>query len=140
MKKTGIVMFMVLAFAAAAAAHPPSDIIITFDLAKSAVMANIAHDTKDTGKHYIGQIIVMVNGKEMIKQKAETQTNNDGQNVMYVIPGLKTGDKVAIAADCSVFGGLTKETVIKTKEQPQETKRPSSAKPEANASSKFKLK
>ncbi len=127
----------VLAFCFAAFSHPPTDIIITFDLGKSAVYVDIKHGSKHIDKHYINQIIVLVNGKEMIRQKAITQTGNDGQRVMYVIPGLKAGDRVAIAADCSVFGDMKKETVVRV--APQETRKPSS-KPEANASSKFKVK
>jgi hypothetical protein len=137
MKRIILASVFVLSFCLAAFSHPPSDIIITFDLGKSAVYADIRHDSKHIDKHYIKQIIVLVNGKEMIKQQAITQTSSDGQRVMYVIPGLKAGDKVAIDADCSIYGDLTKEAVVKV--APQETRKPSS-KPEANASSKFRVK
>ena len=140
MKKIAVLAALVLGFSLTVFAHPPTDIIITFDLQKSAVYAEIVHASKDIVKHYIAQIIVLVNGKEMIKQKAATQTSKDGQSVMFTIPGLKPGDKVAIDADCSIFGDLTKEAVVtEPAAQPVETKKPSS-KPEAKASSKFKLK
>jgi hypothetical protein len=139
MKRIAALLVLVFGFSFIVFAHPPSDIIITYDLAKSAVFVDIMHDSKDIVKHFIVQITVMVNGKEMIKQKAVTQTSNEKQTVMYVIPGLKPGDKIAVNADCSIFGDLTKEAVVKEHAQPQETKKPSS-KPEAKASSKFKLK
>lgn len=139
MKKTFFAAAIVLAFAVAVSAHLPSDIIITFDLSKSTVYANIMHDSKEISKHFIKQIVVLVNGKSMITQLAVTQTDSEKQSVSYVIPGLKTGDKVAIDADCSIFGDLTKEAVAGAKVQAQETKKPL-AKPEVNASSKFKTK
>jgi hypothetical protein len=139
MKRIAVILVLVLGFSFAAAAHPPTDIIITFNLAKSAVMADIVHDSKDITKHYIVQVVVTVNGKEAVKQHAVTQTGNDGQNVMYVIPGLKIGDKVSVDADCSIFGDLTKDAVVTALEQPQQTRQPS-AKPAAKASSKFKVK
>jgi hypothetical protein len=139
MKRIAALLVLVLGFSFTAFSHPPSDIIITFDLAKSAVMADIVHDSKNIEKHFINRIIVLVNGSEAITQKTITQTGADGQNVMFVIPGLKTGDKVSINADCSIFGDLTKEAEVKIQEQPQETQRPS-AKPDAKASSKFRVK
>jgi len=111
MKKTSLALVFVFVFSFIASAHPPTDIIITFDPANSAVKADIMHDSKDITKHFIKQIEVLVNGKSVIKQQAETQTSNEKQAVFYVIPGLKPGDKVAIDADCSIYGDLTKEAV-----------------------------
>ncbi len=115
MRKIAALFLCALFFASALWAHPPEDIIITFDLAKSTVHAVIVHDSKDIMKHFIKQIEVLVNGESMIKQKTITQTGKDGQSVSYVIPGLKKGDKVAIDADCSMYGDLTKEAVADEK-------------------------
>jgi len=140
MKRIAALMVLVLGFCFTVFGHPPSDIIITFDLQKSMVMVDIMHDTRDMAKHYIKQIEVLLNGKSIIKQQASTQTSAGKQSVVYVIPGLKIGDKVAIDADCSIFGDLTKEAVVtEPAAQPVETRKPSS-KPEAKASSNFKVK
>jgi hypothetical protein len=141
MKRIAALLVLVFGFSFTVLAHPPTDIIITYDLQKSAVFVDIMHGSKDILKHFIVQITVLLNDKEMIKQKAITQTSNEKQTVMYVIPGLKPGDKISVNADCSIFGDLTKEVVVKAPApaQQQETKKPSS-KPEAKASSKFRLK
>ena len=140
MKRIAALMALVLGLSLSVFAHPPSDIIITFDLEKSLVKVDIMHDTRDMAKHYIKQIEVLLNGKSIIKQQAATQTSAEKQSVVYIIPGLKAGDKVAIDADCSIFGDLTREAVVPAPApQSQETKKPSS-KPEAKASSKFRVK
>jgi hypothetical protein len=113
MKKTVLAIVLIFAFSFTASAHPPTDIVITFDLANYIVKADIMHDSKDITKHFIKQVEVLVNGKSVIKQQFSTQTGAEKQSVIYVIPGLKAGDKVAIDADCSIYGDLTKEAVVK---------------------------
>jgi hypothetical protein len=126
MKRIAVLLALVLGFSLAVFAHPPTDIIITFDLEKSLVKVDVMHASKDIVKHFIKQIEVLLNGKSILKQQFTTQTSNEKQSVVYVIPGLKPGDKVAIDADCSIFGDLTKEALVTAPAaQPVETKKPS---------------
>ncbi|MEI7542169.1 MAG: hypothetical protein WCJ94_02830 [bacterium] len=112
MKKIAVLFVFLFLISASIIAHPPSDIIITFDLKNRTVTANIMHDVKDILTHYIAQVVIMVNGKKEITQLASTQTSNDSQTVVYVIPGLKVGDVVSVDADCSKYGDLTKEAKV----------------------------
>lgn len=98
--------------AIAAYATPPSDIIITFDTDSSIVKARIIHKSEDPTDHFIYLIYVSVNGKNLIKQTATRQTNADEQDVMYMIPGLKPGDRVSVDAECNKWGELVKEAVV----------------------------
>jgi len=95
-----------------ALATPPTDIIITFDTANSIVKADIEHPTENPKEHFIYNIEVSVNGKKLIKQEATEQVNADIQKVMYLIPGLKAGDKVSVYAECNKYGDMTKEAVV----------------------------
>jgi len=113
MKKIAVLFVFLFLISASIIAHPPSDIIITFDLQHKTVTANIMHDVKDVLTHYIAQAVIAVNGKKVITQLASTQTSNDSQTLVYVIPGLKVGDVVSVDADCSKFGDLTKEATVK---------------------------
>lgn len=112
MKRIIVSVIFVLAFCITAFCHPPKDIIISFDLAKSTVKADIIHDSKNIAKHYIKQVEVKVNGVKAITQQETTQVDNEKQTVIYVIAGLKAGDRVSIDADCSIYGDLTKEAVV----------------------------
>jgi predicted AAA+ superfamily ATPase len=113
MKKITILSAFLFLVSTSLIAHPPSDIIITFDLANRTVTAKIMHDVKNIVDHYIAQAVITVNGKKVITQAASTQTSNEAQTLVYVIPGLKIGDVVSVDADCSKFGDLTKEAVVK---------------------------
>ncbi len=111
-KGIALAVIFLFVFCFSALATPPTDIIITFDMAKSIVKADIEHPTENPKEHFIYLIQVSVNGKKLIKQEATEQLNADKQEVMYIIPGLKPGDKVSIDADCNKYGDLTKETVV----------------------------
>ncbi len=113
MKKITMLFALLFLVCFTVSAHPPSDIIITFDLVNSTVTAKIMHDVKDVKDHYIAQAVITVNGKKAITQSCTTQTSNESQTLVYVIPGLKVGDVVSVDADCVKFGDLTKEATVK---------------------------
>ncbi len=113
MKRILLALIFMLSVLAAAVATPPSDIIITFDLSKSMVFADIIHETKAPKDHYIYMVQVNINGKKAIKQEMTEQLNSALQKVAYIIPGLKAGDKVSVDADCNKYGDLTVEAVAK---------------------------
>jgi hypothetical protein len=114
MKRILFAIVFLAAVFTGAYAHPPTEIIITFDTAKSMVYADIMHNTKNPKEHFIYMIQVSVNGKKLIKQEATEQVSPDKQSVAFLIPGLKDGDKVMIDADCNKYGDLQKEAVVKT--------------------------
>jgi hypothetical protein len=116
MKKAIVLTAFLFLVSSVLIAHPPSDIIITFDLANKTVTAKIMHEVKDVVDHYISQAVVMVNGKKAVTQLATTQTSNEAQTLVYVIPGLKAGDVVSVDADCIKFGDMTKEATVKAVE------------------------
>jgi len=105
MKKiTAIVFVLFFVFAAASWAHPPENIIITFDGATSILKADIIHHSKDITQHFIDEAWVFVNGEMAVDQKFKTQTDAAHQVVKYILPGIKPGDKIEVGAECSVFG------------------------------------
>ncbi|HRU39015.1 MAG TPA: hypothetical protein P5511_03990 [Candidatus Goldiibacteriota bacterium] len=108
MKRTIIFLAVSLAFAGFAAAHPPSDIAVSSDVKSGEVKLSVAHKVKDAAQHYIYEIVVKVNGKQAVRQDAVTQTSADSQEVVYVIPGLKEGDKIEVYAECNKMGDMKK--------------------------------
>ncbi|MCE5300910.1 MAG: hypothetical protein LLG37_08605 [Spirochaetia bacterium] len=108
---TAVVLALCLVLPSALAAHPPSDIKFTFDMEKSTVTVDIFHQVKNPADHFIHEIELKVNGKKAIKQDATVQTSAEKQSVVYVIPGLKAGDRVSVTGDCNKYGILTIEAV-----------------------------
>ena len=107
-----IAMFAVLAFCSSAFAHPPSDIIITYDSAAKMLKAVIMHNVSNTEKHYISKVDVGLNGKEIILHSIRRQDNNASQTVSYLIPDTKPGDTLSVEATCSISGKLKKEIKV----------------------------
>ncbi|MBU1932132.1 hypothetical protein KJ965_05550 [Patescibacteria group bacterium] len=112
MKK--IIIFMVICFMAVcslAYAHPPSDIIITFDPVTRILKAVIMHNVSNPTSHFIKKVDIGINGTEIIEHKLSRQDNNASQTVTYLIPDVKAGDTLSVEAYCSISGKL--ERVVK---------------------------
>ncbi len=101
--------FVFFVFSAAAYAHPPSDIIITFDPKTKMLHAQIIHGVSNPNAHYIKKVDVSLNGKEIIEQSISGQDNLDSQMVHYLIPDAKVGDVISVEGYCSISGKLEKQ-------------------------------
>ncbi|PKL92996.1 MAG: hypothetical protein CVV21_01220 [Candidatus Goldiibacteriota bacterium HGW-Goldbacteria-1] len=114
MKK--LIMFVIaslLVISATVSAHSPSGISMEYDLTEKSVKVNVMHTSKDITKHFVDEIILSVNGVKKISQETTVQTDDKSQQLIYVIPELKSGDKITVKAVCSKFGDLTKDLKVK---------------------------
>jgi desulfoferrodoxin (superoxide reductase-like protein) len=94
-------------------AHPPSDIIITYDTQTKVLHAVVMHNTMNTVKHYIKKVEVALNNKLIITQMFALQGNNVSQDVTYIVPDAKIGDKISVEGECNISGELKKEIIVK---------------------------
>jgi len=94
-------------------AHPPSDIIITYDPQTKILHAVIMHNTSNPESHYIKKVDIVLNDKGIIEHEISRQDNNTSQTVSYLIPDAKIGDKLSVEAYCSISGKLKKEIEVK---------------------------
>ena len=93
-------------------AHPPSDIIITFDAKTKILNAVIIHNVSNPEKHFIKKVDIALNRQEIIEHKISRQDNNVSQTVSYLIPDAKTGNILSVEAHCSISGKLKKEIKV----------------------------
>jgi len=108
-------VFVFIALAQAAYAHPPKDIKITFDPQTKMLSAVIVHDVSNPTGHYIKEVDVGLNGKEIIVHNISRQDNNNTQTVSYLIPDAKPGDKLSVEGHCSISGKLQKEITVQSR-------------------------
>lgn len=114
MRRTAIaaVCSAVIAAAAGAAfAHPPSAMTVTYDVSASTLKIEAVHPVKDENDHYIKNISVMLNDKEIVNQKFAKQLDKQKEPAVYIVPGVKAGDQFSVAAECNRFG--TKKVSMK---------------------------
>jgi len=107
-----VISVMALCFACAAVAHPPKDIKLAFDQKSKVLSVKAIHDVKDPTSHYIKEVKVYLNDKEIISQEMSSQTDKQSQVVRYVIIDAKPGSILKVEADCNRFGDKTKELKV----------------------------
>jgi hypothetical protein len=105
--KSRIIMLLVIfivTLQTAGFAHAPKKILVDYNLDDSVVKITILHPTPRQIKHRIGRLIIELNDQEVVVQKFLKQKWPESQEAVFVIPSLKTGDKLTVVAHCSVFG------------------------------------
>ena len=99
-----IVLFLViflLMFSSQAFSHPAGKVTLLVE--GKVLHVTVNHNVSNSENHFINEILVFLNDKEIIKQIFFMQTG-DMQKVSYTIPSLKAGDKVTVKTNCSRGG------------------------------------
>ena len=110
MKTILIALAVTLLFVTGAYCHAPSKIDLT--RLGTEINVTVIHGVLDPKTHFIKYIGISVNGMKMIDQRFTMQTDDDMQQVKYIIPSLVMGDKVEIEAECNQSGELKKEFTV----------------------------
>jgi len=95
-------------FSGVAFAHPPSTINAAFDQDTKILTVQALHNVPNpTGDHYIQEIKIKLNGKDMVLQYFLTQTSSGVQEAQYLFIDAKSGDTIEVYALCNKFGDKT---------------------------------
>jgi len=117
MKK--IVLALSMAFALPLLfAHPALDVTLKYLQPSKNLIVVYQHPVKDVKDHYISEIKVELNGKEIITQKLSIQDTQTTGEVSYKIPEAKAGDKITVGTKCNKMGTKKAELTIEGKELP----------------------
>jgi hypothetical protein len=103
MKKI-IALIIAASFFASIYAHSASDVKADFNEGTKILNVKYDHSVKDPASHYIEEVTVDLNGKEIISQKLIMQDDNKNGSVLYKIPEAKAGDKIVVKTKCNKFG------------------------------------
>ena len=113
--KTTFVLSMLIALTGMLSAHPASVVRGEFNLEDNLLHVYFTHNVKDPASHFISEVSVELNRKEIINQKLTSQESETGGSLVYKILEAKAGDKIRIRTTCSRFGRRNSEfTVEKT--------------------------
>lgn len=109
------IFFLVLAvffiFCASVYAHPPKEVILSYDASSRTLAVEVIHSSSDPNRHHINRLEVSVNG-HVILEKTPNRQNNTRLNVAIPIPHVKSGDTVEVTAFCNRGGETSKGILI----------------------------
>lgn len=83
-------------------ADPAKKVNVTYQDGKLKVEA--LHKVRNASNHFIDQVVVKVNGKELKTIRLDKQTSTASQLVEIELPDLKKGDQIEVVTCCNEFG------------------------------------
>lgn len=95
-------------------AHPPDEVELSFDIETSTLKVSVSHMVAKITKHYVDKIVVELNDEEIISQKFSIQGSGARQEASYIIPGVRSGDKISVTAYCNISGKISKVLSIES--------------------------
>jgi sialic acid synthase SpsE len=103
MKKNGLILVFFF-FLFAAMSHPPKSLSLKFDLKSQELQVNIEHGVSDVTNHYISNVVVAVNGKEVLNQNYTIQKNNKSEDILFKLENINKNDLIEVTATCVKWG------------------------------------
>ena len=106
---SGLIVFALIALPAAA--HPPSDIVLSYDPSTSNLNVTIAHSVRDPVTHYIDQVTIAVDGVGVLDLPYTSQPTNDTFAYTYSLAASE-GETISVLGICNLGGDLTRTLVV----------------------------
>lgn len=111
-----VMLFLVILFTSTSMAHPPNKVSAEFDLETNILSVQVSHMVGgENSRHYIDEIIITHNGKQVIEQLTTRQLSNQ-QTFLYFMPAVDAGDEIKVVAVCNVAGQDSFQLTVKESE------------------------
>lgn len=110
--KTPILLIAFLLFAVNLFSHPADNLVLKFDPIENILTITANHAVKDIDDHYIDEIIVKLNKKEIISQNFQKQDSLMEATALYKIIDAKVGDTITVITKCNKFGKKTDKILV----------------------------
>jgi hypothetical protein len=100
------------AVTASAAAHPASDLILTYDTSTNQLQATFTHMVSNPATHYIGEVEVNVAGSGQILRELYTSQPTNG-TFTYTYPlDIVNGTEITVSGECNLGGEIHRSLII----------------------------
>lgn len=109
MKKTIISLAFIVLTVFAANAHPAKKVNLTYQNGKLTIEA--IHKVADSKKHFIDQIVISVDGKNVKTIPIKLQSSTASE-VYELEIDLKKGAKVEVSARCNILGVKKSKLIV----------------------------
>ena len=104
MKKILFTLILLAALPLAMNANPARKVTLKYDNETEKLTVTILHPVRDTVKHYISEITILVDDKEIETKELANQSSAESQIYEITLPGLKEGTKIEVKTKCNQFG------------------------------------
>jgi hypothetical protein len=89
-------------------AHPPQEVVLSYDQAQRTLEVRITHASKDPATHYVKKVEIKRADKTIAATEYQSQPGQ--ATFAYVYPvEIGDGDVLEVKATCSVFGSKTEK-------------------------------
>jgi hypothetical protein len=89
-------------------AHPPKEVVLSYDQAKHTLEVRITHPSPNPAAHYIKKVELKKNGQTI--SATEYQSQPGQETFVYVYPAeIGAVDVLEVKVTCSVFGSKTEK-------------------------------
>jgi hypothetical protein len=96
---------------ASGGAHPPKEVLLSYDQANKTLEVRITHGVSDPTKHFIERVEISKAGKTISKTEYPNQPGETTFAYSYPLDAAP-GDLIEVKASCSVFGSKTGKLTV----------------------------
>ncbi len=104
MKQLILIVLLLAAAYSLAFAHAPGRVSAAWDDETRLLTVTFNHKVSNISDHYVYDLIVQHNGKQVIKHTLNRQESAEGGSFVYKLIGINKGDKITVTADCNKGG------------------------------------
>lgn len=105
------VMVAVLLLTQVSYAHSPSDMQVSYDTRSRQLAVAITHQVSGPGSHYVREIVVRVDGREMVAAAYTSQPSPSSFTYTYPL-NATPGSIIAVSAHCSLGGSIQRSIPV----------------------------
>ena len=113
MKKILLAIILLAAVPVAMNANPARKVTLKYDKETEKLTVTILHPVRDTVKHYISEITILVDEKEIETKELTSQSSADAEVYEITLPGLKKGAEIEVQTKCNQFGRKKGKLTVK---------------------------
>ena len=92
-------------------AHPPSELELTYNQTSGNLTAAFTHLVTDPTTHYLKNVKITLDGKEMINQDYSSQPSPDFFNYTYSLNAIP-GTVIDVSGQCSIGGSIQRSLTV----------------------------
>lgn len=107
-----ITMTVIFVSATVALAHPPKNIIVTWDKAQETLQVSAEHTVNDASKHYVLSMTILDGNNQLLIKQYTKQDSLNKFSDSVVLKGMKTGTKLRVQLVCNIMGSTEKSYLI----------------------------